>query len=170
MVWLSPLDIDSYEVVPTVMASPIHLFLKNRKVVHKYSGIVLVQTGDLEDLYTHAARNCFYDIPVHQLKSLVNQFDAAVPSPDLLGHLQALLACLLPDLSEEESRAILMMRATLLANPVADIISDDMMLEELVPKEEMKVFQDFVLLCAGGADLKYVGMLISLVIALLLVW
>ena len=146
VVWINPLDIDSYEVVPTVIASPIHLFLKNRKRVHKYSGIVLVQTGECEDVYVHAARKCFYDLPFHQLKTLVSQYGIAVPSPDELGHLQAVFACLLPDLSADETRTILMMRAVLPVDPVADIITDDMMLEELAPTEEMKVFQDCALL------------------------
>ena len=109
--WISPLDIDSYEVVPTVIASPIHLFLSNKNKVHKCSGTVLVQTGPSEDLFKHAARSCFYTIPLHQLKTLCTQFGVSPPTPDLLGHLQTLLACLL-DSSADETRHILMMRAT----------------------------------------------------------
>ena len=145
-VWINPLEIDNYEVLPTVIASPAHLFLVNRRKVHKYSGIGPVQTSVAEDLYTQAARHCFYQIPLHQLKTLCAQFGLSPPSPDLLGHLQALLACLLPDLSPDETRNILMMRAILPVNPLADIITDDMMLEELVATDELKVFQEWLTL------------------------
>ena len=94
-VWLSPLDIDNYDVVPTVISSPIHLYLVHKRKIHKYSGIVLVQTVPTEDLHTHVARHCFYDCPLHQLKTLCKEFGLCAPSRDLLGHLQALVACLL---------------------------------------------------------------------------
>ena len=61
-VWVSPLGIDNYDVVPTVISSPIHMYLVNRKKIHKYFGIVFVQTAPKEDLYTHAARHCFFMI------------------------------------------------------------------------------------------------------------
>ena len=102
-----------------------------------------MQAGPSEELFKHAARFCFYTISLHQLKTLCTQFGVSPPTPDLLGHLQTLLACLL-DASADETKEMLMMRCVLPANPLADLISDDMMLEELVPKGEMKVFHDLL--------------------------
>ena len=57
--WINPLDVDSYEVVPTVVASPMHLFILNKRKIHNYSGIVFIQTGRHCEVYEHAAKNCF---------------------------------------------------------------------------------------------------------------
>ena len=140
--WINPLDVDSYEVVPNVVASPEHLFILKKRKIHNYSGIVFIQTGGHCEVYEHAAKNCFFEMPLHQLKTLCSEQGLLAPSPDLLGHLQCLLACWLPDLPPDAVSEILMQRATLPDNPIADYITDDMMLEELVAPGDQKAFKD----------------------------
>ena len=63
-------------------------------------------------------------------------------SPDLFGTLKCLLGALLPDLTLDETIDILEMRTRLPDDLMAELIPDDALLEQLVPKGDAQVSEE----------------------------
>ena len=61
-VWVSALELDDYEALPTTVVSPLHLYLQNGKRVHPEAGIVFLQHGAEMPIIVWAAKNCFWSM------------------------------------------------------------------------------------------------------------
>ena len=83
--WISPIDLDDFEVVPTDIVSSMHLWLANGNRVSDSSGVVFLQKGDPMPVIVFAAHEAFWQLPKYQLKTLADELDVNPATPDLCG-------------------------------------------------------------------------------------
>ena len=139
--WINPLLLDDYDVCPTTIVSPLHLWVANRRKVHENSGVVFLQSGDYLPIMEHAATQCFWQMPLTQLKTLIKELDLTPPTPDLYGHLSMLIKNYLNHLSVDELHEILAMRTVVPVDPLAEVL-DASQLELVFNQDELKVVED----------------------------
>ena len=139
--WINPLLLDDYDVCPTTIVSPLHLWVANRRKVHENSGVVFLQSGDYLPIMEHAATQCFWQMPLTQLKTLIKELDLTPPTPDLYGHLSMLIKNYLNHLSVDELHEILAMRTVVPVDPMAEVL-DASQLELVFNQDELKVVED----------------------------
>ena len=104
---VSPLELDDFQVTPTRVISPLHLFLANGKRLHRHSGVVFLQTGPQVSMIEHAAANCFWEMKLVHLKTFCEEIDLHPTTFDLLGHLEIMITTALPGLPSAQLTPIL---------------------------------------------------------------
>ena len=134
--WLDPQEMNDFMIVPTDIISPLHLFIASKKKVLLESGVVFLQIGDDVGAMKHMAFNCFFDIPCNDLTTLCEERDLHPASPDLYGTLKVVLSDELKDISVHHISDILLLRTRTAVDQVSELISDDMMLYQLVPPSD----------------------------------
>ena len=91
-----------------------------------------------------AAKNCFWGLKLHELKTLARELDVEPVSPDLLGVLEVIIQTMLPDATQDEIQEILMLRCEVPESPLEGLGPD--ILEALVPPEDFKTIEDLLML------------------------
>ena len=84
--------------------------MSNHKKVHKHNGVVLLQCGQTISMMEHAARNCFLEMQLPQLKRFCKESDLHPTTPDLPGHMEIMISTTLPGISPAELNEILKLR------------------------------------------------------------
>ena len=140
--WVSPIDIDSFDAVPTKTVAPINVWLRNGKRKALHHGVVFMQDGDEIPLMVLAAQKCFYNLAKHPLKTLCVEHDVVPTTPDLLGHLEVLIQTILPDLTPQEVNEILFLRCELKDDPISEFLQNPAVAEVMFPNEDQKVLED----------------------------
>ena len=113
--------------------------------MHKHSGVVLLQTGRPVTLLEHAARHCFWQMKLPQLKTCCNESKLHPITPDLLGHLEIRIVTTHPDLSKDELTDFLEMRCVRKHVPMVGL--DMEIVEAMFPPEDMKVIEELWNVC-----------------------
>ena len=105
-----------------------------------------MQHGDEMPIIVWAAKNYFWSMGKHELKTLASELDVDATSPTLYGYLKVLINTILPEASEDEVDAILLLRSVVEDDPMQQI--DLNVLEALFPGADLKVVEDNVELFA----------------------
>lgn len=85
-------------------------------------GVVLLQIGPEEDMWTHAARNEFWDLGLPQLNKFSACWKVQQPTPELVAVLRRLLQPIIPDISDDDMKTILELRCVVEADVLDDMI------------------------------------------------
>ena len=139
--WASPIDLDDYEAVPCDVLGPAHLYCANGKRRHGKSGVVFLQTEDPLPPIVHAAWNCFWRMPKHELATLCAELDVQPTQPDILGAIEILLHTILPDCTQEQYRQIIEKRCEVPKDPLLEFADPDV-LEAMFPEDDAKIVED----------------------------
>ena len=67
-VWMIPLNLAEYEVIPVKPISPAHLWLKLGREIIKPMGVVLLASKERVDIWTWAAQHAFWNLGLPQLQ------------------------------------------------------------------------------------------------------
>ena len=76
------------------------------------------------------------------LTTLCAEKDLHTASPDLYGTLKVVLSDELKDISVYQLSDILLLRTKTPVDPVAELITDDTMLDQMVPASDARVFKE----------------------------
>ena len=140
--WVNPIDMDSFDAVPTKVISPINLWLRNGKIKAIHHGVVYLKIDEPLPLMTLAAQKCFYSLAKHHLKTLCDEMDLVPTTPDLLGHLEILIQTILPDLTPADVNEILQLRCEIKEDPLSEFLQNPEVADAMFPEEDQKALQD----------------------------
>ena len=76
------------------------------------------------------------------LTTLCEEKDLHPASPDLYGTLKVVLSDELEDITFHQLSDMLLLRTKTAVDPVSELISDDMMLDQLVPPSDARLFKE----------------------------
>ena len=137
--WIVPLDVAQYEVVPVKAVSPVHLWLKTNRVYVESMGVVLLKSGEPEDLWTWAALKCFWGFKLPQLNQFSKFWKVEQPTPELFSILKRLIKRIIPAVTPEELSEILRLRCVVEKDHIEDLVDADVLDDLLSPDEAQAV-------------------------------
>lgn len=107
--WLVAFDLDDWSARSVQWTSPLSQMVRLGRSDFAPAIIGVVGTAELS-LLVHAARHCFWDIPVVGLKQIAQHLGIVVSGANLCAVLSDLIETVLPDISADERVSIIEMR------------------------------------------------------------
>eukprot|EP00974_Lingulodinium_polyedra_P066178 6404240-Lingulodinium_polyedra.AAC.1 len=79
--WKHVVDFKVLQVWPSEVVSPLHYFIRRRRKLGPGRGILLRVTGAPVEPLVHAAKHCFFDQGLEQLKKLCTALEVTPAGP-----------------------------------------------------------------------------------------
>ena len=149
-VLIAPLDLTTFEIVPTMVVSPTHYHLLTQRKFSKRVGVMMVQTCDHEPVLYYGACRAFHQLTLSQLKTIASEQGIDCEGVTLPLCLQQVCRGVIekhrstPEhpavVSDQEMHAILALRFSEQVDMFTDIADEDL-LRGILGKDELEAYQ-----------------------------
>ena len=142
-------DLKRFEIIPTVPICPLHLWLACRKQVPCRVGVVLLQTGPATTVLKHAARHCFFQLHMPQLKTIskeerIDISHCATIVPMLVAMIKEILKTKDGPPSDDTVADILALRCMEPCDDLTDVLNEDIA-ELMLDSADLETVKDCAL-------------------------